>query len=154
MKLDDNFGVMDFPRIPRAGYVYVLCWVADFLGEEVPFYVGSTDKIPRRMDNYDDAHFTSPRDFIVGTAIRYFENTKKFHIVVKYRRSFDEKAKREADEHALLRTLESSGPRLLNNFPSYFSKVLEEEKMSKEVEKKKEIEDFCEELIKGHAKAS
>jgi hypothetical protein len=153
MKLDDNFGAMDFPRIPRAGYVYVLCWVANFLGEEVPFYVGSTDKIPRRMDNYDDAHFTSPRDFIVGTAIRYLENTKKFHVIVKYRRSFDEEKKREADEDALRRTL-ASGSRLLNNFPSYVSKVPDEEKMSKEVEKKKEIEDFCEELIKSHAKAS
>ena len=85
------------------------------------------------MDNYDDAHFTSSRDFIVGTAIRYFENTKKFHVIVKYRRSFDEKAKREADEDALRRTLESSGSRLLNNFPSYISKVPDEEKMSKEV---------------------
>jgi len=154
MKLDDNFGVMDFPRIPRAGYVYVLCWVADFLGVEVPFYVGSTDKIPRRMDNYDDAHFTSPRDFIVGTAVRYFENTKKFHVIVKYRRSFDEKAGREVDEDALRKTLESSGSRLLNNFPSYISKVPDEEKMSKEVEKKKEVEDFCEELIKSHAEPS
>jgi hypothetical protein len=152
MKLDEHFGVMDFPRIPRAGYVYVLCWVADFLGEETPFYVGSTDKIPRRMDNYDDAHFTFPRDFIVGTAVRYLENTKKFHIIVKYRRSFDEKAKREADEEALQSTLESSGLRLLNDFPHYTYKVPDEEKMSKEVEKKKEIEEFCEELIKSHAK--
>jgi hypothetical protein len=154
MKLDDNFGVMDFPRIPRAGYVYVLCWVADFLGEEVPFYVGSTDKIPRRMDNYDDAHFTSPRDFIVGTAIRYFENTKKFHVIVKYRRSFDGEAERKAAEDALRRTLESSGSRLLNGFPYYVSKVPDPEKMSREAEKKKEVEDFCEELIKSHAKAS
>jgi hypothetical protein len=154
MKLDENFGVMDFPRIRRAGYVYVLCWVADLLGEEVPFYVGSTDKIPRRMDNYDDAHFTAPRDFIAGTAIRYLENTKKFHIIVKYRRSFEEKSEREADEEALQRKLESSGLHLLNDFPSYNSKVLDEERMGKEVEKKKEIEDFCEELIKSHAKVS
>ena len=132
----------------------VLCWVADFLGEEVPFYVGSTDKIPRRMDNYDDAHFTAPRDFIVGTAIRYLENTKKFHIIVKYRRSFEEKSEREADEEALQRKLKSSGVRLLNDFPSYNSKVPDEERMGKEVEKKNEIEDFCEELVKSHAKGS
>jgi hypothetical protein len=106
------------------------------------------------MDNYDDAHFTAPRDFIVGTAIRYLENTKKFHIIVKYRRSFEEKLEREADEEALQRKLESSGVRLLNDFPSYNSKVPDEERMGKEVEKKKEIEDFCEELVKSHAKVS
>src|ERR1700734_354465 len=105
MTLGKDFTVMDFPHIPRVGCVYVLFWVADFLGEEIPFYVGQTDKISRRMDNYYEKRVSSARDFIVGEAIEYLEKTKNFHIIVKYRRS---KARRD-DEKKVIRDLWSNG---------------------------------------------
>jgi hypothetical protein len=114
----EGFSVVDFPP-PRSlrhstdGFVYVFCWAAD--GNEIPFYVGQTNRFSGRMNDYRLANFKACTDFCVGEAIKYLKSTKNYRIVVRHRRSPDP----PREEKAIIRRLLLSGVWLLNCLPRY-----------------------------------
>jgi hypothetical protein len=115
----DSFATSDFPpelgSLPDLadGYVYVMCYERD--GIEVPFYVGQTKQIAARMGDYMSAYFTCPTDFRVGEAARYFVEKHGLRVTVRYKSS----ANRERDEYMLIRQVQLTGIRLLNDFVSF-----------------------------------
>jgi hypothetical protein len=64
MKLE-GFNTIDFGT-SREGVVYVFFVATET--EEIPFYVGETDRFQGRMDDYVRAQFAAPTDFKVGEA--------------------------------------------------------------------------------------
>ena len=67
------------------------------------------------MDDYCGALFAACTDFRVGEAVKYLKNEKSLRIVVRYRSSeFPRK-----DEDSIIRELQLSGVRLLNDLISY-----------------------------------
>jgi hypothetical protein len=65
-----DFKVIDFPPEKDAiakgagGFVYVVYWINGNI--EVPFYVGATNGLSKRFDNYRTGKFTASTDFRVG----------------------------------------------------------------------------------------
>jgi hypothetical protein len=108
----DGFSVVDFPPANGPGFVYVLCWVA--MGEEIPFYVGQTQSIWGRLNDYYWADFQASTDFRVGEAVRYL-TTQNLRVVARYKLSAD----RRKEERAIIDGLDAEGRRLLNNCPSF-----------------------------------
>ena len=104
----DGFSVVDFPPRNDSGFVYVLCWVA--MGEEVPFYVGQTQSIWGRLNDYYWADFQASTDFRVGEAVKYL-STQNLLVVARYRLSAD----RQREETATIISLHAEGRRLLND---------------------------------------
>jgi hypothetical protein len=116
------------------GFVYIVSWVRD--GQQVPFYVGETRRLPERMNDYSRAAFSACADFRVGTAIRYFQN-KKYGVTLRYKPSAD----RAREESGTIRKLHLSGVRLLNDLGAYdYTKA-------KETEEKEVVQGFCDSLI-------
>ena len=112
----DDFNSMDLAPANGFGFVYVLCWVNGH--NEIPFYVGETQAIWGRMNDYHWAEFDASTDFRVGEAVKYL-NTKKLRIVAKYRVSADRRAGRRKEEAAIIRRLKDEGRVLLNDCPGY-----------------------------------
>jgi hypothetical protein len=114
-----DFLAVGFPPRPGAlpglgeAHVYVLCFKAN--GRDVPFYVGQTNRLRERMNDYQSAQFAACTDFRVGEAIQYLRNQRGLRIVVRYKKSNDP----GKDEYTLIRDLLLSGLRLLNSLPSY-----------------------------------
>jgi hypothetical protein len=120
--LFEGYSVADYPTLVERlaalpghdiGFVYVVFWAS---GEvEMPFYVGETDSVSRRMGDYWSAQFGAPTDFRVGEAIRYLRDIRNCRISLKYKRS-DE---RKQEEIVLIRKLHLSGVLLLNDLCGY-----------------------------------
>ena len=136
----DDFTIADFPftnlirSSQREGFVYVFFWVRG--GIEVPFYVGETDRLFGRMNDYRLANFAACTDFCVGEAVKYLTTIKNCKVVVKYRASTD----RNKEEKAIIRRLLVSGIRLLNCLPRY------DYKNDIETEEREVIQRFCDML--------
>lgn len=132
---------MDFPLSTRSlpettdGYVYVFCWIRD--GVESQFYVGQTKRLAGRMNDYRLAQFAACTDFRVGEAVRYLRDSKKCRIVVRYRTS----AAMRKDEYGLIRELQLSGVRLMNEFSSY------DYRTANETEERAAVQRFCDVII-------
>lgn len=115
----EEYSVLDFPPVRGSllttdRFVYIFCWVADD-GVEVPFYVGQTDRLSGRMNDYCLANFTACTDFCVGEAVKYLKGAKNYRVVVRHKPSPDPKR----DEKTLIRCLMVSGVWLLNCLPRY-----------------------------------
>jgi hypothetical protein len=82
--------------------------------KEIPFYVGQTQSVWGRMNDYHWAEFQASTDFQVGEAVRYL-NTKKRRVVAKYRVSAD----RKKEENAIIHSLQAECFILLNKTPGY-----------------------------------
>jgi hypothetical protein len=128
--------VVSFPG-PPDGYLYVLFWNAG--DTEVPFYVGQTNRLSGRIKDYCSAQFSACTDFRVGEAARYFIGTKRWRVVVKYRPSTDARQ----DEYNLIRELQLSGFRLLNDLLSYDYRVANVDS------ERSAVQTFCEVMIKN-----
>jgi hypothetical protein len=100
------------PREDGLGFVYVLCWLEG--SKEIPFYVGQTQAIWGRMNDYHWAEFQASTDFRVGEAVKYLTR-KKRRIVAKYKASAD----RRKEEKAIICALHADKKILLNDSPSY-----------------------------------
>jgi len=115
----EGFSRADFPAQegslpgPPKGFEYVFFWAAD--GLEHPFYVGQTMRLSGRMRDYELANSKATADFRVGHAVKYLQEEKKLHVLVKYKES-QEPLK---EEHAIIRELLLEGVRLLNSVPAY-----------------------------------
>ncbi len=137
----DDFAMVDFPLstlpFPETsdGYVYVFCWIRD--GAESPFYVGQTKRLAGRMNDYRLAQFAACTDFRVGEAMRYLRDSKKCRIVVRYKVS----AEMRKDEYGLIRELQLSGVRLMNEFSSY------NYRMANETEERVAVQRFCDVMV-------
>ena len=140
----ENFVSIDFPTLegvaalPKRphGFLYAIFWVSA-AGAETPFYVGQTKRLAERMADYCCAEFQASADFRVGKAICYLRDAKKFRIVLKYNASNNP----ARDEHDLIKKLQLSGVRLLNDFVGYDYRTAEEE------DEKRDIFQICELLI-------
>ena len=115
-----DFNAVDFPPKSGPGFVYVLCWVSE--KEEIPFYVGETQSIWGRLNDYYWAEFKASTDFRVGEAIRYL-STKNIRVVARYRPSADPRG----EERARIIELRTEGRRLLNDLPAYDYRTIPEE---------------------------
>lgn len=117
MTLND-FCVADYPPGPKgppagpSGFVYIFCWVNG--KAEIPFYVGQTNGLLRRMNDYRLANFTACTDFCVGEAIKYLRN-KNYQIRVRYNPSPDP----QRQEKVIIRRLLVCGVWLVNCLPRY-----------------------------------
>lgn len=107
-----GFDSMNLSASDGLGFVYVLCWLEG--QKEIPSYVGQTQSVWGRMNDYHWAEFQACADFRVGEAVRYL-NTKKRPVVAKYRVSVD----RRKEENAIIHSLEAEGFLLLNKSPGY-----------------------------------
>lgn len=137
-----DFKITDFPPVKdslptsRGGFVYVFCWIAD--GTEIPFYVGQTDRLSGRMNDYRLKNFSCCPDFCVGEAVEYLKRAKHYHIVVRYRPSIDP----PKEEKAIIRDLLLSGTQLLNCLPKY------DYRTSKPDEERIVVQRFCDMLAR------
>jgi hypothetical protein len=144
----EGFSVADFPPAkgslpgPPDGFVYVFLWAGGDV--ENPFYVGQTERISGRMDDYRLANFTACTDFRVGEAVKYLKSTKNYRVIVRYRRSADPRK----EEYEIIRDLLLEGVWLLNCFPSYnYLKC-------KEADERNVVQRFCDTLTGSHTKAT
>jgi hypothetical protein len=143
----DGFEVADFPTldtlssIPESseGFLYVLCWVRD--GAQIPFYVGQTRRLRGRMKDYCLAQFQASTDFRVGEAVRYLRETKKCQIVLRYRAS----AEPAKDEYHVIRNLQLSGFRLLNDLLGYNYRT------AQKIDERAAVQTFCDVLTRSPA---
>jgi hypothetical protein len=117
------------------GYVYALCLALD--GREIPFYIGETGRLARRMGDYVAAQFAAPTDFRVGTAAFYLAE-RGTRIIVRYKHS----ETRKQDEQDLIPECVIAGYHLLNCVPSYSYSTA-----SRDAEKQKVVK-FCEMLLR------
>ena len=131
-----GFVTIDFSSRTCDGFVYVLCWVAD--GSEVPFYVGETNSIWRRLHEYYCADVQGPTDFKVGKAVKHL-CAKGFRIVVRYKPSTD----RVGQQNAIISNLNLQGIKLLNDCPGYKWDIPEE----KHAEERLKIQAFMDGLL-------
>jgi hypothetical protein len=131
----DGFSVLDFPPADGDGFVYVLCWVAGC--EEIPFYVGQTQSIWGRLNDYYWADFQASTDFRVGEAVKYLSR-QNLRVIAKYKVSAD----RHKEERAIIDLLHAEKRRLLNDCRSY-----DYRKATEAVEKAK-VQEFIDALIK------
>lgn len=121
------FGVVDFPPKSGPGFVYVLCWVSG--EDEIPFYVGETQSIWGRLNDYYWADFQASTDFRAGEVIRYL-NTRSIRVVARYRVSTE----RRSEERAIIKELRAEGRLLLNNLPAYDYQTSHEDRHRAEVQ--------------------
>jgi hypothetical protein len=148
----EGFNVVDFPP-PRVGFVYVFFWVAD--GVEIPFYVGETDRFQGRMNDYWQAQFAAPTDFKVGEAAKYLKEVTNCRIVVKYKRSADQKAERCKEEDAIKQRLRSEGVQLLDDVPGYkYGTTSKEERSARILRERDAVRGFCDMLIRTRTGAT
>lgn len=115
----EGFNTSEFPppegslSACASGFVYVFCYLAN--GEEIPFYVGQTNRLPGRMRDYRLANFSACTDFCVGEAVRYLTSEKKYRVTLRYKQSDDP----PKDEKLMIRLLMISGIWLVNCLPRY-----------------------------------
>ena len=112
----EGFTSVDFSTKSDVGFVYVLCCLDK--ESEIPFYVGQTQSIWGRLDDYHWADFQASTDFRVGEAAKYLR-AKNLRIVAKYKAS----AERRIEEGEIIDALHKEGRRLLNDCPGYHYKT-------------------------------
>ena len=139
MKLE-GFNTIDFGT-SREGVVYVFFVATET--EEIPFYVGETDRFQGRMDDYVRAQFAAPTDFKVGEAVRYLRDAKNYRVIVKYKVT----ANRSTEEARIIQGLHSEGKRLLNDLPDYEYRTGSKEERAEKISRAQEIvQRFCDSL--------
>jgi hypothetical protein len=130
----EEFRVVDFqPRI-GSGFVYIL--YCDSGGRPLPFYVGETQAIWRRLDDYYWAQFDASTDFRVGEAVRYL-HAKGLRVMARYKPSED----RRNGERSIIGEFRAQGIELLNDLRGY------DYRTAKEDEERSKIQRFIDRLI-------
>jgi hypothetical protein len=135
MKIED-FTITQFPT-PRLGFVYVFYWVID--GAEIPFYVGETDRFQARMNDYKQAQFAAPTDFIVGEAAKYLNTKNGSQISVKYKRSSDDCTERCKEQDSIIQELRAAGAKLLNGMGCNY-------RIANKDDERARVQNFCDTL--------
>lgn len=135
-----EFKVHEFPD--REGVVYVLCLIKKDEEKEVPFYVGETEVLCRRLGEYVVAQFSAETDFKVGEAIKYFKE-KGCRVVVRWEHvgQLSQILKRRREEKKLINGLMWKGYKLLNALKG-FSYITADENAERE-----RIGQFCAEIV-------
>jgi hypothetical protein len=130
----EEFNVVDFHPQSGPGFVYILCWVS---GEKhVSFYVGETQSIWGRLNDYYWAEFQAPTDFHVGEAVKHL-HSKGLRITAKYKISND----RWKEERSIIREFREQGVQLLNDLKGY------DYQTSKEDDERSKIQRYIDKLI-------
>jgi hypothetical protein len=110
MKFEQDMKIK-IPNIPGEPGVYVFYFLRD--KKEIPFYVGETNNLRRRIGEYLVASFAAQTDFRVGEAIKYMQKNK-CDVVVKFWIYLDNKSHRKKEESRLISKFRSDGLELLN----------------------------------------
>src|SRR5437879_1381490 len=112
----NDFVTVNFAPGSDVGFVYV-CFYVDGTNE-TPFYVGETQSIWGRANDYFWADFKATTDFRVGEAAKYLA-AKGYQICIKYKASLELKAKSERlkEEKRICGDLRNEGHSLLNDCP-------------------------------------
>lgn len=132
----EEFKVVDFQPRSSPGFVYILCYGS---GEkQVPFYVGETQAIWGRLNDYYWAQFQASTDFRVGETAKYL-HAKGLQITARYRASDG----RRKEERSIISELRTQGVELLNDMGSYNYET------AKEDEERARIQSFVDRLVSG-----
>ncbi len=108
----DDFESMEFIHRDEQGFVYVLCWKQG--SKQIPFYVGQTQAIWGRMNDYHWGEFQASTDFRINQAIRYLSD-RDLRVVARYKRVPGKRAAWAKKESEIVLTLEADGWLLLNS---------------------------------------
>jgi len=136
----DDFESMEVVHRSEQGFVYVLCWKQD--DKEVPFYVGQTQAIWGRMNDYHWGQFQASTDFRIGQAIRYLSE-RNLRVVSRYKQVDGTRPDWRRREAQMIKELETEGWLLLNSMASY--RYLE----SNEDLERSRVEGFMEQVRKN-----
>lgn len=137
----NGFSTINFTADDGHGFVYVLCWIAK--DGEIPFYVGETVSIWKRLDDYFRPVFWAANDFNAGEAVKYF-CSKNYRVVAKYKPSKGLlKKDRVNEETELIAALRAEGYTLLNRPCKLGYNYLK----TNEVDQRRKVQDFVDEII-------
>ena len=106
-------------------------------GVRVPFHVGQTGRLLRRIEDYQCREFGACTDFRIGEAIKYLSETRQCGIELRFKQS----QKRQKGERDLIRELLLADCPLLNHLSAYDYKVANRE------EEIQIIARFCEMIL-------
>jgi hypothetical protein len=134
----DGFEQMDFGPRTSTGFVYVLCFVDK--GEEIPFYVGQTQAILGRLNDYYWAQFQASTDFRIGEAVKHL-NLRGIRVIAKYKASED----RRAEEKMIIAELHAEKRKLLNDFKGFDYRTAQED--DERTKAQKSIEQLLERIV-------
>jgi len=112
----EGFESMEVTHRGDHGFVYVLCWKQG--DKEVPFYVGQTQAIWGRMNDYHWGEFQASTDFRVGQAVRYLSE-HDLRVVSKYKVVQGKRPEWLHREAKIVQDLEGEGWLLLNRMDGY-----------------------------------
>jgi hypothetical protein len=118
--------------------VYVFWFVRKNTDQALPFYVGATDNLLRRMKDYRLGHDKAPTDFRVHTATKHLLKTK-WEIVLTYEKVSEEE-KRKQERQQIVAFL-ISGYHLLSSLPSYDYRQIGDAKYKNKIQR--DIQKFC-----------
>ena len=135
--LFDNFESVEVSPRNGLGFVYILCWREH--EREIPFYVGQTQAILGRMNDYHWGDFQASTDFRVGEAIKYL-SMQNLRVVARYKQVAGERADWMKEEREIIATLEHEGWQLLNSMKGYKYST------SSPATERPKIEEFVEEI--------
>jgi hypothetical protein len=133
MKTTDFQKCLEFPS--RVGVVYAFFLINGH--DEVPFYVGQTQRFMGRMDEYHRGSFQATADFVVGEAVKYLKDVHYRRIVVCYSECRDPRA----EEVRYLRQVRDHKIPLLNDLEKYDYRTADSQ------HERVRIHEFCDRLI-------
>ena len=131
--------------------MYVFCWGS----REVPFYVGESSKLWKRIENdyrlirWNGAplkKLEAPTDFCVAEAVAYLNGKKGHPIKVRYKQSSPDRGVRKKEEARIINDLVIEGWRLLNCIRRFKSKETSAEN------ERETIKTFCDMLCRKETK--
>ena len=136
---------IEIPKIPSTPAMYIFYLIK---GEkEVPFYVGQTKNLKRRMGEYLVSSWATTPDFIVGEATKYLQE-KGYQVVVKFQDLSEEESERRLKEEKKIKELKSRGQILLNRDADkvgYDYRTADREEIRSQI--RKEVEDILQRSV-------
>jgi hypothetical protein len=133
----EDFTTIDFTLRSGPGFVYILCWVAE--EREIPFYVGETQSLWGRLNDYYWADFQASTDFKVGEAVKHLYARNR-RVIAKYKPSTD----RRQEQNAIIAALHAEGRKLLNDCRGYKYKTADAKK------ERAKIQEFVDALLRDN----
>jgi hypothetical protein len=97
--------------------------------DEIPFYVGQTNRIWGRLDDYYWATFSASTDFRVGEAVRQLSRSG-YRVILRYKSTPDPRV----DEASIISELTREGRKLLNNDQGFDHRTADESAERKRVQ--------------------
>lgn len=102
---------IEIPKIANTPGIYIFYFAKD--GKEVPFYVGQTRNLRRRMGEYIISSWVATTDFIVGEAIKYLQENS-YGVMIRFWSASEKEEERKLEEQRKIDKFQREGHQLLN----------------------------------------